>query len=155
MQTFGMGLDNARVIITGKNATLSDFPQYVVSHLASCDQFYNVTSTLHGFPNFMVWQDSNLDLANYEPLPPKMIFDTVSPYMANMVDEELELFIPTLEKLIKFKDTLRITCHDNGFEVYTSFGGRNKLLLVTVMNMINTSLGGSDFKHWRKRDSLN
>lgn len=132
-----------------------DLQQYVVTRLASCDKFYNVTSELEGLPNFMVWQDSQLDLSNYHQLPPKMILDALASYLANMTEEERELFDPTLERLITFKEVTRITCLSDSFEVHTTIGGKPKLLLVTVMNMIDTSARSPDLLHWRSRSTLN
>lgn len=132
-----------------------DLQQYVVARLTSCDKFYNVTSELEGLPNFMVWYDSQLDLSDYLPLPPKMILDALASYLANMTDEERELFDPTLERLISYKEITRITCLSDSFEIHTYVAGKPKLLLVTVMNMIDTSASSSDLLHWRSRSTLN
>jgi len=130
--------------------------QYKVEHLASGDNLYSVTSEWQGFPNFMVWNDDRTVIL--EPVGhfnSKEVFDIVSGHMANMTDEERKLFDPVLLQLITLYGINQIVLGDDFFEIFTHIEGKPKLLLVTVMNMIDTSDRSVSRIHWRSRSTLN
>lgn len=158
MQHFGMAVDSFKYYlgtsIQQDRVTFTE-SQYNMQRLSADSPFYNVTSSWQGLPNFMVWQDNLLNLDNWLPLSSKTVFDTLAPYMANMTDEERYLFDPTITQLVELDDIRRISCTRDTVEIYTFLDGKPKLLLVTVMNMIDTSARNMDTLHWKSRSSLN
>lgn len=157
MQPFGMSTDAlktrlanmvrpSRVIFTEK--------QYNVSYLGEGDNLYSVTSSWQGLPNFMVWQDDLVGTTR-RTLSSKTVLDMAAPYIANMTDEEVELFKPIITQLIALYGVYRIAVSPDTIEFITIINGKPKLLLVTVMNMIDTASRNPDRIHWRSRSCLN
>ncbi|ABY63220.1 hypothetical protein ST201phi2-1p396 [Pseudomonas phage 201phi2-1] len=159
MQHYGMvaqKLDQHNTFMeTGRRPSLPG-QQYKVEYLESADNLYSVTSDWQGFPNFMVWNDDLTVI--FDPIghfSSKEVFDIVSGHMANMTDEERKLFDPILIQLITLNGINQIVLGDDFIEIYTHVAGKQKLLLVTVMNMIDTSERSIDRIHWRSRSTLN
>lgn len=151
----GMHVDRFKeTIVRGISKRPYEFEQHIRTHGISCaENLYNIESGVSGLPHFMIWSDTKL-IENDYPMGNKRIMDLVSPYMANMTDEELGFFKPTLVQLVGLYRVVGVEGHDGVLAIRVVVAGQAKQLLVSVMNMMDMNPTGCP-SHWANRSTLN
>lgn len=130
--------------------------QYVKHYLNDAENLYGVQSEFAGLPNFMVWStDATWVDLTMEPLPIDAIIGNTRRYVANMTEEELELFLPVFQQICSLYKVYCITINGHAFEMHITINGQPKRLLVSVMNMIDFERDPNAMRHWWGRDTLN
>lgn len=151
MHTYQLGAVR-RFMDTGKYPEINTYAR--IYGMPDAPNLYSVESNVSGIPNFMTWYPDN-GPARDTPLTSKLIIDLVSPYMANMVDEELAFFKPILIQLTVIYGITQIDFTSNSICLYTTINGEPKMLLVSVMNMIDILDNVDEWAHHWHRKTLN
>lgn len=162
MHNFGMNVDSHLYSLVvgyygekGRKQQASK-RQHVKYYLQDAGNLYGVYSEFYGIPNFMVWAVDQTWVDQHKlPLPIDMIIGHTRRYVANMTEEELELFLPVFQQLCSIYNIYRISCSNHGFELHTVLNGRPKRLLITVMNMMDFDSDPDTMGHLYRRETVN
>lgn len=98
------------------------------------DALFGVVANVEFLPNLAVWSDDQLQ-RNGE-LSVNEFFAGVVPYLANMTDEERQMIEPQINYLAYFSKVHSVKQYNATVEISVTLGGRSRILLITVMNMM-------------------
>lgn len=114
------------------------------------DVLFGVTSNIECIPHPLTWGEDRVK--HTSTMQHELVFNSVAPYLANMTDEERAMVEPQLQYLIAFGHVHKVACYDHTVEISVTINGAQRVLLITVMNMIDSV---DDHNHYVSRPTLN
>lgn len=153
---YGVHNDNARylqVLLDNRIKPFSNecFPaDYTKVHLKDNDCLFGVVANLECLPNLAVW--SERQTVPFGTMDVDQFFALVMPYLANMTDTEQALISPQIHYLAAFGIIHTVNTYDHTVEICVTVGHTTRILLINVINMMESKSGLDNCK---VRDTLN
>lgn len=155
-QQYGVHNDNARYLQLLRSSRVQPFTSecfpadYTKVQLKDNDCLFGVTANLECLPNLAVW--SGHPIIPFGMMDTDKFFALVMPYLSNMTDVEQALITPQIHYLAAFGTVHSVNTYDYTVEICVTVGTTTRILLLTVMNMMEPESGLDTCK---VRDTLN
>lgn len=151
---YGFIMDRVSIRLSGLNKFLPQQRSHLEAYpIEGKFTVYGVESQMSGLPNFMTWYPDRVVRKAY--IDPELVIQKLAGHTANMTDEELELFIPLISKLLADNNVCHVQVYPDAFELATIIEGIPKLLVVNVFNLMEIDGNNENRFHCNRRESIN